>query len=144
MKIYIQSLSDLITNSSSEVYSILQGDSVESVKRIIDSILALAGHGFHWDDFFKIYEDFDEEDASYRHKEEWEYEEHSEGEEYKEPTREELLAWVHGYNDARSDDGEGSLVDTCITFVPIDPDAKESAILLDKLNYLFDNYVQYT
>lgn len=141
--IHIQSISDIITNSSSETYMKLQDDSVESVKKIIDSILALAGHGFHWDDFFKIYEDFDEDDARCRHKDEWDDQEHEDGEEYKEPTREELLDFVHDYNESRWDEGGGSIIETNMTFIPIDPDAKESASLLHKLNDLFDAQTQY-
>lgn len=143
MKIYTQSLSDIITNSSSETYTILQGDSVESVKKIIDSILDLAGHGFHWDDFFKIYENFNENDALYRYKEEWDDQEHEEGEEYKEPTREELLDFVHEYNSERWDEGEGSIIETYITFLPTDPDSKQAAMLLHKLNDLFESQTQY-
>ena len=143
MKIYIQSLSDIITNSSSETYTILRGDSVESVKKIIDSILDLAGHGFHWDDFFKIEEGFDEDDALYRHKCNWEDQEHEEGEEYKEPSREELVDFVHDYNEDRWYDGEGSIIETYLTFFPIDPDAKKSATLLHKLNDLFESQTQY-
>ena len=143
MKIYIQSLSDIITNSSSETYTVLRGDSVESVKKIIDSILDLAGHGFHWDDFFKIYEDFAEDDALYRYKDEWDDQEHEEGEEYKEPTREELLDFVHEYNSERWDEGEGSIIETYMTFVPTDLDSKLAASLLHKLNDLFESQTQY-
>lgn len=141
--IHIQSISDIITNSSSETYMKLQYDSVESVKKIIDSVLALAGHGFHWDDFFKIYEDFDEDYARDCYKDDWDDREHEEGEEYKEPTREELLDFVHDYNESRWDEGEGSIIETRLCFVPIDPDAKESAALLHKLNDLFDAQTQY-
>lgn len=141
--IHIQSISDIITNSSSEVYTILEDDSIESVKKIIDSILALAGHGFHWDDFFKIEEDFDEDYALDLYKDDWNDQEHDEGEEYKDPTREELLDFVHNYNDANWDSGEGSLIETRISFAPIDPDAKESAALLHKLNDLFESQTQY-
>lgn len=143
MKIHIQSLSDIITNSSSETYTVLKGDSVESVKLIIDSILDLAGHGFHWDDFFKIEEGFDEDDARYRHKDEWDCQDHEEGEEYEEPTYDELVDFVHDYNEGRMSDGEGSLIETYLTFVPTDSDAKESAALLHKLNDLFESQTQY-
>lgn len=143
MRIKIQSISDIITNSSSEVYTILEYDAVESVKRIIDSILALAGHGFHWDDFFKIEEDFDEEDALEYHKEQWENSEHEEGEEYKEPSHDELLDFVHEFNEEAWDSGDGHIIETYLKFIPIDPDAKESAALLHKLNELFDAQVVY-
>lgn len=141
--IHIQSISDIITNSSSETYMILQNDSVESVKRIIDSILALAGHGFHWDDFFIIYEDFDEEYAIELYKNKWDDQEHEDGEEYKEPTRKELLNFVHDHNESYWNEGEGSVIETSLRFIPIDPDAKESALLLHKLNDLFDVQTQY-
>lgn len=143
MIIKIQSISDIITNSSSEVYTILEYDSVESVKKIIDSILALAGHGFHWDDFFKIEEDFDEDDALYYHKSKWEDSEHEEGEEYKTPSREELVDFVHAFNGEAWDCGEGHVIETYLKFIPIDPDAKESAALLHKLNDLFDAQIMY-
>ena len=141
--IHIQSISDVITNSSSETYMILQDDSVEGVKKIIDSILALAGHGFHWSDFFKIYEDFDENYALALYKDRWDSQEHEEGEEYKAPSREELLDFVHDLNDENWNSEEGSIIDTWLCFVPIDPDAKESAILLTKLNDLFDVQSRY-
>lgn len=144
MKIYVQSLSDIITNSSSETYTILRGESIESVKKIINSILDLAGHGFHWDDFFKIEEGFDEDYARDLHKDYWEdSDEHDENEEYKEPTHEELLDFVHEYNEDRWDSGEGSIIETYMTFTPVDPDAKISALLLHKLNELFDSQTQY-
>lgn len=143
MIIKIQSISDIITNSSSEVYTILEYDSVESVKRIIDSILALAGHGFHWYDFFKIEEDFDEDDALYYHKSEWENSKHEEGEEYKTPSREELVDFVHDFNEGAWDCAEGHVIETYLKFIPIDPDAKESAALLHKLNDLFDAQIVY-
>ena len=143
MTIHIQSISDVITNSSSETYMILQDDSVEGVKKIIDSILDLAGHGFHWNDFFKIYEDFDENYALDLYKDRWDSQEHEEGEEYKEPSREELLDFVHDINDENWNSEEGPIIDTWLCFVPIDPDAKESAILLTKLNDLFDAQSRY-
>ena len=144
MKIYIQSLSDIITNSSSETYTILQGDSIESVKKIIDSILDLAGHGFHWDDFFKIEEGFDEDYARDLHKDYWEdSDDHEEGDEYKEPTYEELLDFVHDYNDANWVIGEGSIIETYMVFTTTDPDSKLAASLLHKLNDLFESQTQY-
>ena len=143
MKIKIQSISDLITNSSSEIYMILQEDSIEYVKKIIDSILDLAGHGFHWDDFFKIEEEFDEDYARDLYWNNWDKEEHEEGEELKEPSREELLEFVHELNEENWDSGEGSLIETRLAFVAIDPDAKKSAMLLHKLKDLFDLQERY-
>lgn len=143
MKIKIQSISDIITNSSSEVYTILKDDAVESVKRIIDSILALAGHGFHWNDFFKIEEGFDEDDARRFHEEVWENNEHEEGEEYEEPSYNELLDFVHEANEEAFNSGDGQVIETYLKFISIDPDSKASAALLHKLNDLFDAQVVY-
>lgn len=55
-KINIQSVSDLITNSSSEVYLCLSCTAVEDFKDIVNTILKVGGSGKTCDDFFKISE----------------------------------------------------------------------------------------
>lgn len=136
MKIKIQSISDIITNSSSETFTMLHSDSIKNVKDIIDSILALAGHGFHCDDFFKITECYDEDSA--RDKHEWYWDNHlrNEDDKYIEPNEEELTDFVHDWNDRLAGDDD-SLIDTWLDIKSIDPDSKQAANLLNSLNSLF-------
>lgn len=71
----IQSFSDIITNSSSEVYICLSYNGVEIFKEIINSILKIAGSDKECDDYFDIEEwgesikvkakDPDNEEAAY-------------------------------------------------------------------------------
>lgn len=56
MEINIQSVSDLITNSSSEVYLRLSCTAVEDFKDIVNAILKVGGSDKTCDDFFKISE----------------------------------------------------------------------------------------
>ena len=55
-KINIQSISDLITNSSSEVYLCLSHTAVEDFKDIVNTILKVGGSDETCDDFFRVSE----------------------------------------------------------------------------------------
>lgn len=50
----IQSISDIITNSSSEVFTIYSEESLKAVKELVNSILELAGDRYNFDDYFDI------------------------------------------------------------------------------------------
>lgn len=52
----IQSISDLITNSSSECYMYLSCDGISYFKEIINAILKISGSNKKYDDFFELYE----------------------------------------------------------------------------------------
>lgn len=52
MIIYFQSLSDIITNSSSEVFTVYNESSIESVKTLVNSILKAARSHYKFDDLF--------------------------------------------------------------------------------------------
>ena len=53
MKINIQSVSDIITNSSTEVFTMYRGSDVNTIKNIVNAILAINGD-ITFDDLFKI------------------------------------------------------------------------------------------
>lgn len=54
MKVNIQSISDVITNSSTEIYQIATSYSVQAVKDIIDAVLNISGSGKKCDDLFWV------------------------------------------------------------------------------------------
>ncbi len=53
MVIKIQSISDVITNSSTEVFVVYDSTNINSIKRIVDSILAIDS-SYTFDDLFTI------------------------------------------------------------------------------------------
>ena len=53
MVIKIQSISDVITNSSTEVFVVYDSTNINSIKRIVDSILAIDG-SYTFDDLFTL------------------------------------------------------------------------------------------
>lgn len=67
MKIKIQSITDLITNSSTETFTILSGDAECIIRNIVDSLLASVGSTLMFSDLFVFDTKFDDrwEDAYY-------------------------------------------------------------------------------
>lgn len=53
MVIKIQSVSDVITNSSTEVFIVYDSSNINSIKRIVNAILSIDGH-YTFDDLFTI------------------------------------------------------------------------------------------
>lgn len=53
MKIKIQSISDIITNSSTEVFIVYDSSNIDSIKQIVNAILSIDGH-YTFDDLFTI------------------------------------------------------------------------------------------
>ena len=53
IKIKIQSISDVITNSSTEVFIVYDSGNIDSIKYIINAILSIDGH-YTFDDLFTI------------------------------------------------------------------------------------------
>ena len=52
MVIYFQSVNDIITNSSSEVFTVYNKSSIDSVKTLVNSILKAGGSHYKFDDLF--------------------------------------------------------------------------------------------
>lgn len=65
MEINIQSYIDVITNSSTSVYQVAEGNSVSMVEDLIDTILKMGGSGMRCKDVFKI-KVVSEDDDRYR------------------------------------------------------------------------------
>lgn len=67
MKIKIQSVVDLITNSSTETFTILNGNAERIIRDIVDALLASAGSTLMFSDLFVFDTKFDDkwEDAYY-------------------------------------------------------------------------------
>ena len=53
IKVKIQSISDVITNSSTEVFIVYDSGNIDSIKHIINAILSIDGH-YTFDDLFTI------------------------------------------------------------------------------------------
>lgn len=67
MKIKIQSITDLITNSSTETFTVLNGNAECIIRNIVDSLLASVGSTLMFSDLFVFDTKFDDrwEDAYY-------------------------------------------------------------------------------
>lgn len=67
MKIKIQSVVDLITNSSTETFTILNGNAERIIRDIVDALLASAGSALTFSDLFVFDTKFSDkwEDAYY-------------------------------------------------------------------------------
>lgn len=137
----IQSISDIITNSSSETYVVLKDDSVDIVKNIINSILSLAGSEYHWNDFFEIEEIIDDKDWAIElyKRENWDEEFGT----FVEPDYEDLIEFVHILNNRNWYDNDRPLLETSLSITPIRPESEKAAKLLKQLNYLFDFQERY-
>lgn len=115
---------------SEYVYMYLKDNSIDKIKLAIDNLLKLTGNNFHWNDFFEIYEDFDEDYAKRQYDECYE-----KAEESNSLTREELLNFIHTFNDSVFD--EYPSIETWITVKPIKEEAKLAAESLNNLHYLY-------
>lgn len=63
--INIQSISDLITNSSTEVFIVYEESNIRSIKELVNSILSLNGDGKTFDDYFTIEMSINYDDLQY-------------------------------------------------------------------------------
>lgn len=63
--INIQSVSDLITNSSTEVFIVYEEGNINSIKELVNSILSLNGDGKTFDDYFTIEMSLNYDDLEY-------------------------------------------------------------------------------
>ncbi len=132
MKITIQSLTDIITNSSSETFIIFDESGIEEIKKIVNSILKIADSEYTFDDLFNAELDFNE--GEYR--DYWEDDGGLEG------TGLSLRDYIIQHNQETIDRREGSLwVDgITITAKPNAPvGTEEAAKLLENIGYIFES-----
>lgn len=123
----IISFSDVITNSSSEVFTYYTESSIREVKALINAILKAGGSDKTCDDLFDINLTFDEEFCKERLKE-------INGE--KEYSREELLQFALDYDDRLYMDD-----DHCIDgfeVIPKNPENQEAASFITGIPFIFD------
>lgn len=52
MIVYFQSINDIITNSSSEVYTLYSRATIDAIKGLVDTILSASGSDLTFDDLF--------------------------------------------------------------------------------------------
>lgn len=64
MKIKIQSMTDVITNSSTSVFCVYEPQNIDTIKRLVNSILAISGD-YTFDDLFDIKFKYDYGNISY-------------------------------------------------------------------------------
>lgn len=76
MNAKIQSISDLITNSSTEVFVVYHESNIEAIKNLVDSILSLLDPSKKFDDYFAIEMEINYDDLN------WIFERYYEDEEY--------------------------------------------------------------
>lgn len=70
MKLKIKSITDVITNSSTEVFTIVDEKSINTVKELVNSIFAMCNYPLKFDDIFDVQLDI-ETDCLENYYEEW-------------------------------------------------------------------------
>lgn len=123
----ILSISDIITNSSSEVFTYYTQESIKEVKALIDAILKAGGSNKTCDDLFEINLSFDEEFCKERLEE-------INGE--REYSREELLQFALDYDDGLYMDDDHIIEG--FEVIPKDPKNQEVAGLIAGIPFIFD------
>lgn len=130
IKILIQSVSDIITNSSSEIFMIYTDESVNKVKNLVNAILSSTGVPYRFDNLFSIEPSFDYDNAL----EKYQFEKDTKGF----PTNEELVKFVKDYDNEHYDDPP--LIDGIMVTPKKDtPEYQEIAKLIEEIPNMFDH-----
>lgn len=126
--------SDVITNSSSEVFTIYTEEGLEQIKKIVDAVLKVGGSELTFDDLFTIELCFDEDFA-------WdEYlDEHPDASRESVST-EELLQFCKDHD---NECYEGSTLIDGFSIVAKDKKNTEAAQLLNSIDCIFDHEERY-
>ena len=141
--IKIQSISDIITNSSTEVYTVYHLNDKDSIKNVVNAVLAINSN-YTFDDFFTIKMFINEDALVYLY-------DHIEEIEKKYNTEDDFISYVHTLSDSELLKLEDELydLDSYYNFfegyyVSIRPDIEETEILqkardvLNSLDNIFD------
>ena len=128
----ILSISDVITNSSSEVFTYYTQGSLDTVKELVNAILKAGGSDKTCDDLFEMNLTFDEEFCKERLEE-------LNGE--REYSKEEMLQFAKDYDD-------GLYAEDChiidgFEVIPKDPKDRETANIISGIPFIFDTEVVY-
>lgn len=135
MIVYVQSITDVVTNSSSEIFTVYSEASMEQVKEVVNAILKLGTSGNTFDDLFEC-ELIVDPDAK---------------EEYNQYVRtakgpvESLQEFVRNHDSCCIDYQEGYLYNWGYKIYPkkSDPDVSKAAELLSKLDAIFEKVTLY-
>ena len=125
----VQSVSDIITNSSTEVFMVYNEDSIKQIKELVNAILDLSGNKERFDDLFECEITFDKERLL------------DEYPEYENLTKEELLQKAYEYDYEYSYEGYPVVDGYVITAKNIKDDAL--AKKLSEIDKIFDTYASY-
>lgn len=124
VRIKVQSLSDVITNSSSEIMTTITGDAVDVIKEMVDELLRVGGSRYCFDNLFTIETFWDRED-------EWEDMGYDSKEDY-----------IHELEDSGGE-LEGRSSGMSYSVKAKDPNNEEAARLLNKLQGITDSFEYY-
>lgn len=134
MAVKIQSVSDIITNSSSEVFVIYDQNGIDAIKTLVNSLLKIANSKYVFDDLFdirfiwdEIVEEYYNDDGGF------------------EGTGQTIEEYRQHLQDERLRYGEGSPVITGIEVIPkLDTsECKEAADVLSTIDNIFRSDVFY-
>lgn len=135
MVIYFQSVNDIITNSSSEVFTVYNESSIDSVKILVNSILKAGGSRYKFDDLFTAELIIDKDSAE---------------EDYENSGDKELMPleeFITNHDKYCVESGEGYLYAQGIKVVPKDLDNTKSFLAagyLSELGDLFEKVVLFS
>lgn len=139
MKFRLQSLNDVVTNSSMEVYQEATQYTVDAVKDIINVILKIGGSDKSCDDLFTVSIDYSDmlEEVRNRKDEDGHY--ISDSEAYQELVKMGLVGDVLETIEefTRNFDSDWRYPTTQVSIIPKNSDKKSDAAILNKINDLF-------
>lgn len=124
VEINVQSLNDIITNSSTEIMTTITDDAVDVIKEMVDELLKISGSRYCFDNLFTIETFWDRED-------EWDDLGYDSKEDY-----------IHELEDCGGD-MEGRSSGKSYSVKAKDPNNKEAARLLNKLQGITDSFEYY-
>lgn len=125
----VQSISDIITNSSTEVFMIYDEESIKQIKELVNAILDLGNYKERFDDLFECKINFNEERLL------------DENPEYEGLTEKELLEKAYEYDDDFRYEGYPIVNGYTITSKNVKDE--KLAIMLSNLDKIFSTYSVY-
>lgn len=127
---FVQSVSDIITNSSSEVFMVYSDQSFKQIKELVNAILAINGENkYTFDDLFEVEANMDKE---------WFLEQYPE---YDGLSDEELLEKARQHDEDNYGDGYPYVNGYVVTAKNVAHD--DIATKLSSLDRIFESYVSY-
>ena len=125
--IKVQSASDIITNSSSEVFMVYDSHAFKNIKELVNAILAATGYEHTFDDMFEIKANVSEDFLC-------------ENPEYAGLSDEEILSRAYEHDNDRYD---GWPVVNSYTVTAKDEKYKDAAKMLSQIDGIFETYAMY-